>query len=289
MQRFWLILIVLFYLISFNSAQAQTTNAGFIPGNIWYSKDPFEEGDKINIYTVLFNTDTREFSGTVIFFDGNIFLGKDSFAVPARGVKDASISWMVTAGNHNIFAKIENAKFLISAGKYEEVYLAGNQTEESKTTVSKKIPTTTNITTNTIENVKNTIVDTATGSVDSIKNLVSGNTPETVTTSINNTSNILENVRSSVGAFSEKKRASVKKDIANLNNKTATKDTTVATKSKNKIDGSKNTDKYVKPFKYVELAALAMLSTTFNNKYVFYGLIILVLFLFLRFLWRKFF
>src|SRR3989338_5661631 len=49
-------------------AYAQSSNAGFVPGNIWYSLDPFLEGDKIKIYTLIFNPDPRELSGTVIFF-----------------------------------------------------------------------------------------------------------------------------------------------------------------------------------------------------------------------------
>ena len=55
---------------------AQSSNTGFVPGNIWYSKDPFEEGDKVKIYTFIFNPDSRELSGTVIFFDKTVLLGK---------------------------------------------------------------------------------------------------------------------------------------------------------------------------------------------------------------------
>jgi len=57
-------------------AYAQSSNAGFVPGNIWYSLDPFLEGDKIKIYTLIFNPDPRELSGTVVFFDNSVFLGK---------------------------------------------------------------------------------------------------------------------------------------------------------------------------------------------------------------------
>src|ERR1035437_2096929 len=79
---------------------AQTSNVGFIPANIWYSKDPFEEGDKIKIYTLVFNPDSRELSGTVLFFDDTVFLGKQDFVVPAKGVKTISIDWTVIAGDH---------------------------------------------------------------------------------------------------------------------------------------------------------------------------------------------
>src|SRR3989344_4963797 len=105
MQKFWAVLILIVFLLPINKIIAQTSNAGFVPGNIWYSTDPFEEGDKIKIYTLIFNPDARELSGTVIFFDNSIFLGKKDFVAPAKGVKDISIDWTAAAGSHSILRK----------------------------------------------------------------------------------------------------------------------------------------------------------------------------------------
>lgn len=116
---------------------AQTSNTGFVPGNIWYSKDPFYEGDKIKIYTLVFNSEAKVLSGTVSFFDKNVLLGKKDFSIPANGVRDVSIDWSVTAGSHVIFGKIENAKYTAS-GKTEVAYLERTTTEQSRRTVSKK-------------------------------------------------------------------------------------------------------------------------------------------------------
>ena len=101
-----LTLILLFYLFPIGKIFAQIPNVGFIPSNIWYSKDPFEEGDKIKIYTLLYNPDSRELSGNVIFFDNTTLLGQKSFKIASKAVKDLSIDWTVEAGNHTIFAKI---------------------------------------------------------------------------------------------------------------------------------------------------------------------------------------
>src|SRR5438552_250675 len=111
MRKFWAILVLLFFLMPVG-ALAQS-NAGFIPSNIWYSKDPFEEGDKIKIYTLIFNPDSRQLSGTVSFFDQDNLLGKKTFTVTAKGVKDIAIDWMATVGSHKIYAKIESAQFLV--------------------------------------------------------------------------------------------------------------------------------------------------------------------------------
>jgi len=134
-----IIILLIFCLLPIYKTEAKTTNAGFVPENIWYSKDPLLEGDKVQIYTVVFNPDTRQLSGTVIFFDNNVFLGKKDFIVPPKSVKDVSIAWTVTVGTHSIFGKIENSKFLLPDGKYEEIYLADNETNKSVKIVSKII------------------------------------------------------------------------------------------------------------------------------------------------------
>src|SRR3989338_6753006 len=134
LKKIGTILFLIFSLLPIQKIFAQDSNTGFVSGNIWYSQDPFEEGDKIKIYTFIFNPDNRELFGTVIFFDKTILLGKKDFTIPAKTANDISIDWTVTVGDHTIFAKIENAKFLVSKGKYEEVYLAENETEKKTPT-----------------------------------------------------------------------------------------------------------------------------------------------------------
>ena len=115
-----IVLFLIFSLFPIQKIFAQNSNTGFVPGNIWYSKDPFEEGDKIKIYTFIFNPDARELSGTVIFFDKTVLLGKKDFIILSKSANDISIDWTVTAGDHTIFGKIENAKFLISKGSMKK-------------------------------------------------------------------------------------------------------------------------------------------------------------------------
>ena len=137
MRKFFLIILIIFSILPLSKIDAQDTNVGFVKGNIWYSQDPFQEGDKIKIYTMIFNPDEREFSGTVVFFDNTILLGKKDFVLKGNGVMSIYINWTVNAGDHTIFAKIEKAKFLISEGKYEEVYIANNETERNSRNISK--------------------------------------------------------------------------------------------------------------------------------------------------------
>ncbi|OGI63295.1 hypothetical protein A2818_01560 [Candidatus Nomurabacteria bacterium RIFCSPHIGHO2_01_FULL_40_12] len=274
MKKFWIIVILVFLLLPTYVAHAQSSNAGFVPGNIWYSLDPFEENDKIQIYTVLFNPDQREFSGTVIFFDKTTFLGKKDFAIGAREVKDMFIDWTVTAGDHTIFAKIENAKFLISAGKYEDVYLLGNQTEESKRTVAKKIISKTvaedDINKNSISVIDN-VNAISSKSIENIKKVIGENTPEFLVEPIISTAIATENFRSDMDQTLENKKETIQNQIKTLeSNKT-------------------ETNKFLKPFKYVESFFFALLSFIFNSKIIFYGSLVIIIFLILRYIWHLIF
>lgn len=259
MKKFAIILFLLgFVLFSIPpvKTQAQATNAGFVPGNIWYSKDPLEERDKIKIYTLIFNPDARELSGTVIFFDQSVFLGKKDFIAPAKGVKDVSIDWTVTVGEHKIFGKIENAKFLISKGKYEEVYLVENKTEESTRTVNKKI-----------------IVDPGGKSesqLESIKNIgkiIEEKTPEFITKPIISTTSTIEKFRADIGAASASKKAEVQDQI--------------------KVLGDVEENKFLKPFKYVELFLFSLFSFIFNNKFIFYVILVFAISFLLRYIVKR--
>jgi len=139
-KKFGIVLFLIFSFLPISKALAQTTtNAGFVPGNIWYSKDPFEEGDKIKIYTLIFNPDTSKFSGTVDFFDNSTLLGSKDFTIAATSTKDISINWTVTAGDHQIFGQIENAKIVATNGTSQSVTLSDNETTKSSRTVSNKI------------------------------------------------------------------------------------------------------------------------------------------------------
>lgn len=285
MRKFYLIVLLILSLLPFYKINAQT-NAGFVPGNIWYSKDPFEEGDKIKIYTVLFNPNTREFSGTVIFFDKTTFLGKKDFTIPTKGVEDLSIDWTVTVGDHTIFAKIENAKFLISAGKYEEIYLIGNQTEENSRSVAKKIIQKTNTTNNTSTTG---LLDAGSQSIENLGKLIEEKTPSLVSKPIIASTNGIENLRQKIATLSANSKEETKKELESMKTSTVDKKPTNTKNSKDAQTQKTDTNKLLKPFKYVELFFFSVISFVFNNKFIFYGLSLVIVFFILRYIWRLFF
>ena len=283
-KKVGVVLFLIFSLIPFKNAFAQVPNVGFIPANIWYSKDPFVEGDKIKIYTLVYNPDVRELSCTVIFFDSATLLGTKDIKITAKSVKDVSIDWTVTVGDHTIFAKIENAKFLTSTGTYEEVYLAQNQSEESKRSVSKKIIT------GLPDNIMNSIADSTV--VSNVKQLVENNTPAFVTNALDYTTSSLENIRTSADTSLENTKGAVQKEIDTLNKTNSVANTKTTNAKQNDVKNTTsnaNSNIILKPFKYVELFFLTIFSFIFKNTIIFYSLLAIVLFLIIRFIWHLIF
>ena len=279
-------LFLLLVFVPFYFTFAQTSNAGFIPGNIWYSKDPFSEGDTIKIFTLIYNPDPRQLTGTVYFFDKTTFLGNKTFSVSGGGVQDISINWLVTAGDHTIFGQIQNAKFLMSDGTYVNATLSGIKTSESSRSVAKTIipiPVTSSA---------GSSVDTSSGL--DIQNFVKENTPTIVSTTIGNTTNAVEGFRQDVGTTLNNAKTAVQTDINNLNNQKGIESKTTKKSNSTNVSSTSGTVPsnqgiFLKPFKYTELFALSLFSSVFDNKYIFYGLIVLIIFFLVRYIVRRFF
>ena len=294
--RIIIILFIIFSVFPIKNISAQTQNVGIIPSNIWYSKDPFEEGDKIKIYTVVYNSDTRELSGTVIFFDNNILLGKENFSIAGKTNTDVSIDWTVTTGDHIIFAKIENARFLISKDKYEDVYLAENKTAESKKTVAKKIVT-------DLPNIINDKISNVTSSVTNIGQTIKDITPTIVTKTIESTSNSLENIRTNLETSFLKQKNKLEQELDQLNESSNTAKENILTNNtinntigdvnnvtlKSSVKNELTSNNILKPLKYVELFFIKILSFIFENKLLFYGFIIFIFIYIIRSIFKHIF
>ena len=128
-------------------AQTKTLkNIGFIQDNIWYSKDPFFEGDKIRIYTAVFNGSRYDFKGTLEFFvnpdeagrgAGGKSVGKSSFSLISGAFQVLWADWVAEKGNKKIYANITEAKISLPGGLEETVILENAKTGEIETFVDK--------------------------------------------------------------------------------------------------------------------------------------------------------
>lgn len=106
-------------------------NSGIISGNIWFSKNPFFEGELVRIYTAIYNSSDAALEGDVNFYDSNILLGTKRFAVPSGGnLQDVFINWKATEGDHKFSAKLTNTQVSVSGGKPEAVTISSAETAE---------------------------------------------------------------------------------------------------------------------------------------------------------------
>ena len=110
-----------------------------------------------------------------------------------------------------------------------------------------------------------------------IKKIIEEEIPDFITKPIVSTTDKLEEFRENINITSENKKEEIKNEIEVLNSK----------KSISSLETK--TNPFLKPFKYVELFFLSIFSFIFNNKILFYGLIVIIIFFIFRFIWKKLF
>ena len=256
-------------------AENTINNAGFLPGNIWYSKDPFFTGDKIEIYTLVFNSGIYEFFGTVEFYDSDKFLGKTNVSVLPGKFQKVPIIWEAKAGYHKFFAVIKNAK-LIRQGIGTDIFLDNEKTKENDRFVT---------TQTTEESATSTIQKYIGEKIDFASQYAQNNLPAPVSESASKAGSVLEDVRVSGKLWADGKGAALNEKIKEL-----TAGEVKGVSASNITEPYKNAlNKAEKPFAYLYVFLVSIISTIFGSKLFFYGGLLTLLFFIIRFLKRTFF
>ena len=114
------------------------SNAGFLQGGIWYSKDPFFAGETVRVYAAIFNSSSEDLAGTVEFLDNKQRLGSAEFFVE-RGGKFAQVwvDWNVTEGQHLVEAVITKASIIRVGSSPVAIELQQAKAQESLRQVDK--------------------------------------------------------------------------------------------------------------------------------------------------------
>ncbi len=132
------IFVILFLTLSFSvpvlgAEEAPLKNAGFVQGNIWYSKTPFFAGDKIRIYTIIFNGSAQNLKGSVLFLYNGTQIGKRPFSISSGNrVSDVWVDWTAKDGKHTITAQIIEVSTTDALGKKKIVVLENSETGKSE-------------------------------------------------------------------------------------------------------------------------------------------------------------
>ena len=258
-----LLIPILVFVLSANFVFAEVpTTTGFIPGSIWYSHEPLVEGDTVKIYTAVWNADDKPLSAKVEFYDKNVVLGTRDVVVDKSSLKDVSISWKVTSGDHTISAKIISSN-TTTGGKSEKVVLERTSTKSDKIFVPVSV-----------KNAK----DEDTSNTKVVKDQIA--IPESLTTSIADTFSPVESMRLRIDQDVDTSKEKTKQEIDQLEGQGSITKEGVNT-------GQKPLDATERPIAYIKLFLLSIVGFVFGSKLVFYGLSLLILFLVLRFIYRK--
>jgi hypothetical protein len=273
MKRYFLFLFILFS-ISFSFevyALGSSDISGFTPGQIWYSKEPLVEGETVNIHTSLWNGEENSLSVKVEFYDKNVILGSRDVIVKASELKDVSVPWKITAGDHIISAKIISSLQVISSNNKEEISLTRSSTLDYKQSISATVKNTKGETVSVSDTVKTELGKVGEG----INEII----PASISESVSNNIVSIENLRNDTSTKINNAKNESQKELDYIKN--------TSTTSKIVAPNNSIEDNIQKPLAYIKLFLLSVLAFVFNNKIIFYGIIIFVVFSIIRLIYRK--
>lgn len=276
MKKIFPILLLILSTFSFVAAsralasEISIKNAGFIPSNIWYSKESFFAGETVRIYTIVFNGSTYNLSGDVEFLDNGVVLGRTPFSLlNSTLTRDVSISWRATEGSHAITARIRNANMSLPGGEKTPIVLENTETGKSDIVVEVDPAT-------KAAREKTAIGTQISGKIQDTLQNVSDVIPEQVKSGTTASANIVENFRTTEGFQARLAKELKGKQIDALNARTST---TTVPKTGFLNTVSRNTEK---PFAYVMYAILALLQYFFEWRILFYGAILYAMYRLLK-------
>lgn len=252
------------------ASDVSVKNAGFIPSNIWYSKESFFAGESVRIYTIVFNGSAYDLSGNIEFLDNGIVLGKTQFSL-LRGISthDVSIPWKATEGSHIITARIVNANMSLQGGQKTAIILENAETGKSEIVVELD-PTT------KAAREKTAVSTQVTEKIQDALQTVNDTIPTSVKSGTATGANAIENFRTTEGFQLRIAKELKGKQIDALNARTST---TTAQKTGFLNTASRTMEK---PFAYVVYGIFTFLQYFFEWRILFYGVILYALYRLLK-------
>lgn len=273
MRKIFLIIILSFAFIVPHSYASVTANTGFIPGQIWYGKVPLVEGDTVNIYTAVWNNNVDPLSIKVEFYDKNVILGSRDVTVSQNQLKDVFIPWKITSGDHTISAKITSSS-ITTSGKKENITINNSVTTEDKQFVPVTIKTSDGTSTSTSDIIQN--------GVEQVSLKINDVLPTSISTPILNSLGVVDKFRDSNYVKVNDAKIATQKELDSLNSNTTSKSQVSSKTTQKPLE-----DATQKPIAYIKLFLFSVLIFILSNKIVFYGLLVIIIFLIFRAIYRK--
>lgn len=270
MNKFLFLILILSSAQFAQASDLSLSNAGFVPANIWYSKDPFYAGDTIRVYTILFNGSTYDLTGNVEFFDNGSAIGKTKFSLAGGGrVQDAWVNWTAINGAHTITARLTNVVADGPNGK-QPALLDNIETGKSERSVDVDPAVAAKESAAQLQKVTDA-KNVAIGKIGDIANTVGESIPAPVKEGIAHSVNIIENFRLGEAYKFQLSKENKAKDISALKASTTTS-ASILQKSGDVAESISFAA--AEPFAYVMLAIYTLLQYVFQWQVLFYGFIL---------------
>ena len=121
--------VLLFTLLPF-CAQAASTSAGLSKDSVWFSQDPFFAGERVVVFVLVYNSNSKEMKGVLELFDGTTKIGTREFSIKGEGGSEVvEFPWDVAGGNHAFSIKIVGPVFVNGEEETEASLGAGESTK----------------------------------------------------------------------------------------------------------------------------------------------------------------
>lgn len=271
----WLFVVFLFP--SLATAVFVHASTGFIGNPIWIYPEYPREGEMVTLSALFHNGETEKLSGTVLFYDNDVLLGKKALTIPAGDVGTAIVVFKIDQGNHVFSASAQGFQEISNSGTAKTYSLPLGKAEMPKLFVTK------NGSGNGVDALGLKASAQAApilGKVDQVENKVIDSIPDSVKDPVVATAKSIEAYRVKTASHLD---VSVAKAKANVEDK---KEAAVAEEKKyGKVSPS---TKYVdSPFATVKLLTAQFFQFLFSHAFIFYVTLGGVLYFLVRSIIRK--
>lgn len=257
-------------------ATSVVASTGFVDSPIWFTPESPQDGTMVTIYAVFRNSEKNTITGSVLFYDNDLLLGKKQIAIEPNNVGLSNVTFKIGAGNHSFSAQMTSLTESNGSGGNVPISISTATTKLPDYFVSKSIPNPFSAQASSGNSASEKLL---LDQVDNLQKKVLDSVPSNVKESVATSTKSLDNWReSSAENFKENKESAQNKlnEISKVND---------ANSKNGKVSPA---SKYVDtPLAYVKLWFFSLLSFVFGTPVMFYIIGLLLVFFVLRFVFYK--
>ena len=276
------IFLPMFLLIVTSVAHAST---GFLGGPMWISPEAPSDGQLVNLSALFHNAEPNELTGDVVFYDGDVLLGRKTISISSGGVATATVSFRVGAGDHLFSATIGNL-FESTGGSQSEPFALSPETVQlPKISVSPKAGN--ELQASVVSSVgeqndlsPNSPIAPVVAQVNKLQGNVIASIPDSIKNPVSTVAENIDTYRAENAGVFDKATKSSSDTVKSINALAAAQQ-----KQYGKVPLS--TTMVDRPFAYLKLFFFTLMTFLYSHELVFYGTIIFLLYIVGRFIIRR--